>query len=65
MQCWGFSHSKKGLICIAMNKTKQINVRLTEEQLKVLQSLVDDGTVKTQSAAMMYLINQYAILGKK
>jgi len=48
-----------------MNKTKQINVRLTEEQLKVLQSLVDDGTVKTQSAAMMYLINQYAILGKK
>lgn len=46
-------------------KNKQINVRLTEDQIAILQSLVQNGTVKTQSAALIYLINQYGILGKK
>lgn len=46
-------------------KDKQINVRLNEEHLKILQQIVQQGTAKTQSAALVYLINQYAILGSK
>lgn len=46
-------------------KSKQINVRLSEDQIKTLQLLIEDGTVKTQSAALVFLINQFAILGKK
>jgi len=45
-----------------MNKTKQVNVRLTEDQIIVLQKIVETGKAKTQSAALVYLINQYSIL---
>lgn len=45
-----------------MNKTKQINVRLTEEQIQYLQNIVNQGLAKTQSAALVYLINKYSAL---
>jgi len=45
-----------------MTKNKQINVRLSEDQIKVLQKIVESGKAKTQSAALVYLINQYSIL---
>jgi hypothetical protein len=45
-----------------MNKTKQVNVRLTEDQIVVLQKIVEAGKAKTQSAALVYLINQYSII---
>ncbi|CAI1548928.1 MULTISPECIES: hypothetical protein [Serratia] len=45
------------------NKNKQINVRLSDTQMQYLQQLVDSGKAKTQSGALVYLINQYAILG--
>lgn len=45
-------------------KTKQINVRLSEQHIMALQKLVDDGKAKSQSAALVYLINRYSILGK-
>lgn len=46
-----------------MEKNKQINVRLNEMQMQYLQQIVDAGKAKTQSGALVYLINQYAILG--
>lgn len=45
------------------NKNKQINVRLNETQMQYLQQIVDSGKATTQSGALTYLINQYAILG--
>lgn len=45
-----------------MSKNKQINVRLTEEQIAHLQKIVDAGKAATISSALVYLINQYAIL---
>lgn len=45
-------------------KDKQINVRVSEFQLEVLQKIVDDGKAKTQSGALIYLINQYGVVGK-
>jgi hypothetical protein len=45
------------------NKKKQINVRLNETQMQYLQQIVDSGKATTQSGALIYLINQYAILG--
>ncbi|ANS42648.1 hypothetical protein [Serratia inhibens] len=45
------------------NKNKQINVRLNETQMQYLQQLVDSGKASTQSGSLVYLINQYAILG--
>ncbi|WP_199639342.1 hypothetical protein JEM67_13380 [Serratia sp. PAMC26656] len=45
------------------NKNKQINVRLSDTQMQYLQQLVDSGKATTQSGALVYLINQYAILG--
>ncbi|ENC1132698.1 hypothetical protein ABJ736_000874 [Escherichia coli] len=45
-------------------KDKQINVRVNEFQLELLQKLVLDGKAKSQSGALIYLINQYGITGK-
>ncbi|EPH0465584.1 hypothetical protein MMB85_004484 [Klebsiella quasipneumoniae] len=47
------------------NKTKQINVRLTEGQITSLLRIVDDGKAKTISEALVYIINQYSILNSK
>lgn len=46
-------------------KNQQINVRLNEQHFKTLQQIVQQGKAKTQSAALVYLIDQYAILGSK
>lgn len=46
-----------------MEKNKQVNARLNETQMQYLQQLVNTGKAKTQSGALVYLINQYAILG--
>lgn len=46
-----------------MEKNKQVNVRLNETQMQYLQQIVDAGKAKSQSGALVYLINQYAILG--
>ncbi|WP_413504119.1 hypothetical protein [Serratia grimesii] len=46
-----------------MEKNKQVNVRLNETQMQYLQKIVDAGKAKSQSGALVYLINQYAILG--
>ena len=46
-----------------MENNKQVNVRLNETQMQYLQQLVNTGKAKTQSGALVYLINQYAILG--
>ncbi|WP_413502249.1 hypothetical protein [Serratia proteamaculans] len=45
------------------NKNKQINVRLSDTQMQYLQQIVDNGKATTQSGALTYLINLYAILG--
>lgn len=60
----------KWRFCIAQgnhmsNKTKQINVRLTEGQITSLLRIVDDGKAKTISEALVYIINQYSILNSK
>jgi len=46
-------------------KEKQINVRLSESHLLALQKLVDEGKAKSQSGALVYLVNQYSILNSK
>ena len=59
-------YGKKHKECIAMekkNKNKQINVRLSDTQMQYLQQIVGSGKATTQSGALIYLINQYAILG--
>lgn len=45
-------------------KEKQINVRLSESHLLALQKFVDEGKAKSQSGALVYLVNQYMIMGK-
>lgn len=44
-------------------KNKQVNVRLSEEHIKVLKLIVDEGKAKSISGALIYLINKTAILG--
>lgn len=43
-------------------KDKQINVRVNDFQIELLQKLVLEGKAKTQSGALIYLINQYGIM---
>lgn len=43
------------------NKTKGVGVRLNETQEKTLQSIIDKGLAKSNSGAIQYLINSYAI----
>ncbi|SJZ36238.1 hypothetical protein [Pantoea eucalypti] len=43
------------------NKTKGVGVRLNETQEKVLQDIIDKGLAKSNSRAIQYLINSYAI----
>lgn len=46
-------------------KEKQVNVRLNEFQISVLQRIVDDGKAKSISSALVYLINTYTIINTK
>ncbi|ENG6105859.1 TPA: hypothetical protein RG707_001801 [Serratia liquefaciens] len=48
-----------------MKKDKQVNVRLSDEHLKTLQQLVDEGIAKSVSGALVYLVQLQAILGSK
>lgn len=48
-----------------MKKDKQINVRVSDEHLIVLQKLVSEGKARSQSGALIYLVQQYAILGER
>lgn len=44
-------------------KTKGVGVRLNETQKKTLQGIIDKGLAKSNSGAIQYLINSYAIKG--
>lgn len=46
-------------------KGKQVNVRLNEFQISVLQRIVDDGKAKSISGALVYLINSYSVTNTK
>jgi hypothetical protein len=44
-------------------KDKQINVRINEFESELLRKLIDEGKAKSQSGAIIYLINSYGIKG--
>lgn len=46
------------------NKDVRIALRISTEQEKALQKLIDQGKAKNKSSAIQYLINQYSVLGK-
>ena len=46
-------------------KDKQVNVRLSEEHIKYLDTIVQSGKAKSISGAMVYLINKETILSNK
>ncbi|HDZ1153674.1 TPA: hypothetical protein RRU48_005523, partial [Klebsiella pneumoniae] len=46
-------------------KEKQINVRLSDSHIAVLQQMVNSGKAKSVSGALTYLVNQQAILGDR
>ncbi|MCA6962178.1 hypothetical protein [Pectobacterium odoriferum] len=48
-----------------MNKDKQINVRVSEEHVQILQKLVNEGKAKTISGALVFLVQHYGIFGGK
>lgn len=45
-------------------KEKQVNVRLSDPHIEALTNIVKEGKAKTISGALVYLVNQYTILGK-
>ena len=46
-------------------KTKGVGVRLSETQEETIKGIINKGLAKNTSAAIQYLINQYAILNSK